>query len=218
MTIQPRLLQTTAVLAAISLSCSNCANTQDGRLTQAQGTGLGALAGGALGAGIGALTGDSRNVARGAIIGAAIGTAAGFGYGTHVANQKAKYASVEAWLDACIADARAKRSAATAYNQRLGRELTRLQREVASARAAGDKSRLKSLKSEIQRERKAAEKETDGFRKESELQRGAIQQAGGKGGSRLSSLRSTASGIDTQVSIMNKNTQRMAALESQTDV
>lgn len=218
MSSQTRFIKASAVLAAISLSCTNCAPTQDGQLAQAQGTGLGALGGAALGAGIGALTGNSNDVARGAMIGGALGGAAGFAYGSHVAQQKSKYASTEAWLDACIVDAKKKRSAAVAYNDRLGRQLARLQREVAAAKAAGDKGRLRSLNREIRAERTAAQKEVTAFNKETQLQRSAIQEAGGKGGSRLSSLRSTTSGIETQVSQINKKTQSMAALESQTDV
>ena len=217
-TIISRYGKSTAACVLITFGLSHCAATEDGQLAQAQGAGIGAAGGALLGAGIGALTGNSSDVARGALIGAALGGAGGFAYGTHVANQKAKYASTEAWLDACISDAEKKRSAAIAYNNRLNNELARLQREVNTARAAGDKKQLSSLKRQIASERSAAQKEANNYAKEVEVQRGAIKEAGGSGGSRLSSLRSTTNGIDSQVTTMNKNVQRLAALESQTDV
>ena len=75
--------------------------------------------GAALGAGLGAATGGGRGAAIGAATGAAIGGAAGFAYGTHVANQKAKYARAEDRLDACIASARGYKRHAYAVNQKI---------------------------------------------------------------------------------------------------
>lgn len=202
-------------LAAVTLLSSNCADMNDRQLTQAQGAGIGAGAGALIGGIIGH---QSGNALEGAAIGGAIGGLGGLAYGTHVANQKAKYASAEAWLDACIADASKKRSAAVAYNKRLNGELARLEREVRSAQASNDKARLKQLNGEIRREKAAADQEVKNFSKEAQLQRSAIQQAGSGGGSRVSTLRSTTDGIETQVSTMKKSSQRMASLASQTDV
>jgi hypothetical protein len=207
-----------ALCILIMFGLSQCATTEDGRLTQAQGTGMGAVGGALLGAGLGALTGNSEAVKKGALIGGAIGAAGGFSYGTHVANKKAQYKSTEEWLDACITNAEKKRTAAVAYNSRLNNEYARLQSEVKKAQMAGDKRKLSSLKRQIASERKAAEKEAVAFNKEAELQRGAIKEAGGKGGSRLRSLRTSTSGIESQVNSINSNVQRVAALESQTDV
>jgi uncharacterized protein YcfJ len=204
-----------AIFTGITLGVTQCANTQDGRLTQAQGAGMGAVGGALLGAGIGALSGNSDAVKKGALIGAALGTAGGFAYGSHVANKKANYASTEKWLDACIADAESKRKAAVAYNSRLSNQLARLQKEVRMAKAAGDKAKLATLKREIVSERTAAQKEVKAFSKEAELQRGAISQAGGQGGSRLQTLKTSTSGIESQVSTMNRNYQSLASLESQ---
>lgn len=199
-----------AVFTIITMGATQCASTEDGRLAQGQGTAIGAIGGGLLGAAIGGR--------QGAMIGAAIGGASGFAYGTHIANKKAQYKSTEEWLDACITQAETKRKEAVAYNSRLNNQLARLQKEVRTAKAAGDKSKLASLKREIRSERAAAEKQATVFKKEAEMQRGAINQANGEGASRLKTLRSSTSGIETQVSTMNKNVQRYAALESQTDV
>jgi len=202
--------QRIAALSIVTLLCAQCAATDDGRLTQAQGTAIGSAGGALLGAAIGGR--------QGALIGAAIGGAGGFAFGSHVANKKAQYKSTEEWLDACIAEAESKRKAAVAYNKRLSNELARLQREVNVAKAEGDKRKLASLKRQISRERNAAQKEAASFSKEAELHRGAIKEAGGTGGSRISSLRTSTSGIETQVTSMNRNIERLAALESQTDV
>jgi len=206
----PRCVKHLAVFALITFGATQCASTPDGRKTQGQGT--------AIGAGAGALVGGLLGGKEGALWGAGIGAAGGFAYGTHVANKKAQYKSTEAWLDACIAQAESKRKAAVAYNGKLDRRLGQLQREVRAAAAARDKAKLASLKREIATERKAAQDQATAFGKEAEMQRSAIKQAGGEGSSRLSSLRQSTSGIETQVSIMNKGVKRYAALESQTDV
>jgi uncharacterized protein YcfJ len=199
-----------AVFTLITLGTTQCASTSDGQLAQAQGTGIGALGGGLLGAAIGGR--------QGALIGAAIGGAGGFAYGTHIANRKAQYKSTEEWLDACITQAESKRREAVAYNQKLNNRLAALQKEVRMAKSSGDKNKLASLKRTIASEKSAAQKQATAFSKEAELQRGAIKQAGGEGASRLKSLRTSTSGIETQVSTMNRNVERYAALESQTDV
>jgi len=199
-----------AVFLAITIGGTQCANTSDGRLAQGQGTAIGA-GGGAL---IGALLGGRK----GALIGAAAGGLAGFAYGTHIANKKAQYKSTEEWLDACIAQAKSKRNEAVAYNHQLNNKLASLEREVRMAKASNDKAKLVTLKREIGTEKAAAQKQASAFSKEAEMDHSAIKQAGGQGGSRLSTLRESTNGIETQVSIMNKGVQRYAALESQTDV
>jgi len=199
-----------AALSLVTLFCAQCAATDDGRLTQAQGAAIGSAGGALIGAAIGGR--------QGALIGAAIGGAGGFAYGSHVANKKAQYKSTEEWLDACIAEAESKRKAAVAYNQRLSNRLAQLQREVNQAKAAGDQRQLASLRREISREHNAAKKEAATLSKEAELHRGAIREAGGAGGSRISSLRTSTTGIETQVSTMNRNIERLAVLQSQTDV
>jgi len=204
-----------AAFTFISVGLTQCAGTEDGNTTQAQGAGLGALGGAMLGAGIGAIGGNSDSVRRGALIGATVGGVGGFAYGTHIANKKASYRSTEEWLDECISQAESKRRAAVAYNSRLSNQLARLQREVRLAKAAGDRNKLSSLKREISSERSAAQKETSNFSKEAQANRSAIQQAGGSGGSRLKSLRTSTSGIETQVATMNKTTQSLANLENQ---
>jgi hypothetical protein len=204
----PRCLKHLAAFALITFGTTQCASTPDGRKTQAQGS--------AIGAGAGAIVGGLIGGRAGALWGAGIGGAGGFAYGTHVANKKAQYKTTEAWLDACIVEAESKHKAAIACNDKLDRRLGQLQREVRAAAAASDKAKMASLKREIATDRKDAQEQAAAFGKEAEMQRSAIKQAGGEGSSRLSSLRQSTSGIETQVSIMNKRVKHYAALESQT--
>ena len=115
---------------------SGCANIKDdGTRTRVEGAGtgavIGAVAGGILGQIIG---GDTKGTLVGAAIGAAVGGAGGYAYGDHVANQKAKYAQEEDWLDACIAQAQLKNQELVAYNKDLRTQIKSLQRETASLR------------------------------------------------------------------------------------
>ena len=205
-----RHVKNLAVFTLMTFGATQCASTSDGRKTQGEGTLIGAAGGGLIGAALGGK--------KGALWGAGIGAAGGYAYGTHIANKKAQYKSTEAWLDECIVQAESKRKEAVAYNNKLDNRLAELQREVRTAAAARDKAKLASLKREISTERAAAQQQANAFGKEAELQRSAINQAGSEGSSRLSSLRQSTSGIETQVSIMNKGVKRYAALESQTDV
>lgn len=199
-----------ACVTLISLSLSNCAQTADGRLAQGQGTGIGALGGGLLGYALGGRDG--------AIAGAALGGTAGFAYGTHIANKKAQYSSTEKWLDACISDAESKRRSAVAYNNKLDGRLAQLQREIRSAKAANDRSKLAALKKEIGTEKSQAIQQRNVFKKEASLQREAIRSAGSESPSKVRLLQNSTSGIETQAVGINKRVERYAALENQIDV
>jgi hypothetical protein len=128
---------------------AGCAQTQDGRNTQMQGTAIGAVGGALVGGLLGYAVGGRDGAVRGAIAGAAVGGTAGFAYGTHVARQKAKYASAERWLDACIADARKANQQAYAYNDQLSKRVAALESRAKAAMASGNRSELRRVKSEI---------------------------------------------------------------------
>jgi hypothetical protein len=89
-----------------------------------EGTTAGAATGGVIGGVIGGLVsmGSPSYIAQGAIIGAQVGGHGGYAYATSVANKKARYASEEVWLDACIAEARETTEKSVAYNQ-LARQI-----------------------------------------------------------------------------------------------
>lgn len=149
-------LALTVLLPLSSIFYAGCAQSADGRKTQAQGTAIGAVGGAILGGLLGAATGNRSNIARFAAVGAAAGGAAGFAYGTAVAKRKAQYARAEAWLDSEIALARQANGRAYAYNRSLRSRIASLEARARAARAAGNRSQLNAIKGEIAQVQKDA--------------------------------------------------------------
>ncbi len=104
-------------------------NNQDLSGMKARTTVEGGLTGAAVGAAAGALVAAmvGFNPAKGAAIGAAIGAPLGVAAGVYVANQKAKYATEEQYLDACIAEARQ-------YNEEARKDVEYMQGYIARER------------------------------------------------------------------------------------
>lgn len=197
-----------------ALALNACAPTEDGRLAQAQGAGIGAAGGGVLGAIIG---NNSRlGTGRGALVGAAIGGTAGYAYGTHVANQKAKYKTTEQWLDACIADAEKKRHAAVAYNRAMDNRLAQLRGKVRVAKAEGNQDELKQLKQQILAEHSKAEEQMALVNKEIKVQQVAVKEGGTS--PRTSELRAKLGDLDSANASTKKSAQSLAQLGNSTGV
>lgn len=197
----------TALLISQLASCTNIKD--DGTRTRTEGALAGAVLGGALGAVIGAQSGDAG---RGALLGAALGGGAGLAYGNHVANKKARYASEEQWLDACIAQARATNQRARSYNSRLSSRISRLRSEIASAKASGNTSLLREKKAEIinlQRETNQQIKQVDG---EISSQQNVLGQASSP------SLRQEVISLKGTRGNMSDNYDRLASLNREIDV
>jgi gas vesicle protein len=207
------------VSAMVTLAMlTSCAETQEGRTTQAQGAGLGALLGAALGAGIGAATGGGEGAARGAIAGALIGGSAGFVYGTHVANQKAKYARAEDWLNACIASARGYRRHAYAVNQKLSSRIASLEKRSKTARASRDKAAVTQIRNEIATLRQQARAETKTLDTEVAAQQNALNDSAARNSSRYGELKQSVSELKSTKAQLGENYSRLAALENQTNI
>ncbi|MDR2124222.1 MAG: hypothetical protein LBP38_04470 [Desulfovibrio sp.] len=120
------------ILTALCGSLSGCANIQDDATrTKTEGTLVGAGVGAAVGAGIGALVGGRSGALLGAGIGAAVGSMIGLAAGAHVADKKASYATEEAWLDDCIAQAKKSNDELKAYNTQLTAEIKQLDKQTA---------------------------------------------------------------------------------------
>jgi hypothetical protein len=113
-------------LGLLSIFIVGCANMTDRQKTQAQGAGVGTLAGAAVGASLGAIFGGERGAAIGAAVGGGAGLLAGTAFGTHVANQKEKFAREEDYLDAVITSARQVNNEAKQYNVSLANEINTL--------------------------------------------------------------------------------------------
>jgi len=159
-------LAVSLLLVVATLFNTGCAETRDGRKTQAQGTAIGAAGGAILGALVGVASGNRRNVGGYAAAGAVAGGAAGFAYGTVVAKRKARYARAEQWLDQEIALARRANNRAYAYNSSLKSRLANLQARAKAARTAGNRAAVKSEIAQLQRgaaqqARSEAQTETD---------------------------------------------------------
>ena len=127
------------VLTLILLAgCTNIRN--DRTRTKVEGTATGAAAGGILGGVIGGVVslGSPTYIAQGAIIGAQVGGHAGYAYATSVANKKAQYASREAWLDACIAEAKTTTEKSRDYSKLARQIIARQEREIAAVLKKGE--------------------------------------------------------------------------------
>jgi hypothetical protein len=142
--IVPRKIVALALSVAIpssSLLLSGCASSSDGKLAQAQGTGIGMLGGAA----VGFLLGGQKGAAAGAVAGGA----AGYAYGTKVAKRKARYAKTEQWLDREIALAREANQKAVAYNRVLGERISILEKRIEAARVSGSQRKIEAVKVSI---------------------------------------------------------------------
>ncbi len=185
--------------------CTNIQN--DGTRTRTEG----ALAGSVIGAGLGAIIGNqSGSAGQGALIGAAAGGLAGLAYGNHVANKKSRYASEEAWLNACIAQARSTNASARSYNSKLSSRIGELRKQIASG-SAQQKQAAKKAIVQLQREANSELKKVDS---EIKAQQGALGQTKN---ARASSLRQEISGMQTTRSSMKANIDRLASLGNSVD-
>jgi len=196
---------------ASALAFGGCAATQDGQMAQAQGTGIGALLGGIAGYAIG---GD----ATGALVGAAIGGTGGFLYGTHIANKKAQYANAEAWLDACIAEARTTNQNAIAKQQQLRNQLAALETRAKNAKVANNARELRAVKSELAKVQTQMQNESQNLEKQSSNFNQALADPDAKNSSRVGGLRSAVSQIDQTRASYQGDLKRVAALNSTLDV
>ncbi len=197
---------------------SGCAETQEGRTTQAQGAGIGALLGAAVGAGLGAATGGGEGAARGAVAGALIGGTAGFVYGTHVANQKAKYARAEDWLNACIASARGYRRHAYAVNQKLSTRIASLEKRSRAARASHDKAAVTQIHNEIAGLKQEAKTESKNVDNEVAAQQNALSDSSARSSSKYGELKQSVGSLKETRAELGQNVSRLAALENQTNI
>ncbi|MBE1425766.1 uncharacterized protein YcfJ [Desulfomicrobium macestii] len=158
------------VLVVVLLVCAllpGCATMSDQNRTKAEGTGVGAVVGGLLGFAIGG--------GRGAAIGAAAGAGLGFLVGNEIAKRKQAYASTEDFLDAEIANTQEFNKTAIAYNAKLSKDVTALEKQSKTLRAQYDKGTvdkkvLVAKSDELQKKIDASKKLEDTLAKELEVQ------------------------------------------------
>lgn len=206
-------LRFTTLAVIGSMMLSSCATTADGRLTQAQGTGIGAILGGLAGAGLGALAGGGSNIGRYAAIGAAMGAAGGFAYGTSVAQKKASYANQEDFLAYAIGEAEKRNADAAAYNRKLEGEVNALEQRARSQPAAPNEQ--KKLKLELDGRLASNQKQDTKLAAQIKDLNEAAQ---GTSGRNASSLRSEISKLEAKKSALQKYNQRLAASKGRLSV
>lgn len=213
-------------MLCVVLAMSGCANIKDDATrTKAEGAGtgavIGAVAGGLLGQIIG---GDTKGTLVGAAIGAAVGGAGGYAYGNHVANQKAKYAQEEDWLDACIAQARQKNQEIVAYNQDLRQQIDKLKQETAALEQQYKKkktriAKLKEKKAATDSLLDSANKELASAKQELEAQQSVRTDAEKSGkGDFVVSLDSEIAQLKGNIQELEKRTEELASMSASMSV
>ena len=202
------LIRSSAAIAAAAFLAS-CANIKDDQTrTRAEGTLAGSLIGGGLGAIIGHQSG--RGV-EGALIGAAAGGLVGLAVGDHVARKKSRYASQEAWLDACISHAEQVNRSAISYNNSLRNKISGLESRLAAAKRSGDKAEMRRVKQAVVVLQKETSQQVKVVDSEIQEQKTVVSQTGSSGlSSRVTTLRSTRSSLSS-------SQERLADLGNQAD-
>lgn len=203
----------TRSVLVVMMAATLMTGCDDGTRTRAEGAGVGAVAGGVLGAIIG---NQSGNAGSGALIGAAIGGLGGLAYGDHVARKKAAYAKTEDYLDACIAQAVAVNQAAYEYNVSVEAKIRRLEKEIAAAKAAGDRTKLKNLKQEVASTSRACENQISTVSSEIKQQNYAAREA--EGASNSGKLETQITKLESSRDRLEGNNDRLASLSNQIDV
>lgn len=129
-----KIMKTVFLLLLIGVFIPGCAGMSDQNRTKAEGTTVGAVAGGLLGLVIGG--------EKGAAIGALAGAGVGFLAGNEIAKRKKAYASNEDFLNAEIAGTQEFNSTTLAYNKKMTKDIAVLQKESKHLRARYDKGKV----------------------------------------------------------------------------
>lgn len=191
------------IIIVISLGMTGCTqpNMTDSQQTKAEGTGVGIL-GGAL---LGSLVGGKK----GAAWGAALGGVAGYAYGSHVANEKAKYARKEDWLNACISSAQKVNRSTRSYNAKLSRKIADTKRLVRLYKQnKASKSQMRAQKKLIDSERRTANKMLKNAQNELKAQQRVLRDAKKMG------KKAEARRLEEQIRILKRENSK---LKSQTN-
>jgi hypothetical protein len=212
------------MVALVCGSLPACTNIKDDETrTKTEGTLTGAGVGAVVGAIIGAVLDGGRGAARGAAIGAGAGGVAGYAYGSHVANQKANYASREEWLDACLVQTEQAHRTTAEYNARLRGDLARLDKETRALETAYKQGKVQrsSLRAEEKLIRqRIAETEQLIQRAEAEigLQNSVVQEArAGGNDDKAARLEAEVRGLREQVDQLKDQSAQLAAMSHRMD-
>jgi DNA repair exonuclease SbcCD ATPase subunit len=204
--------------AALLAGCAT-----DRERTQAEGTGAGALIGAGLGAAIGALAGGGRGAAIGAGAGAAAGALGGYALGTHVANQKEKFARQEDYLDAVIASAQQTNEQTQQYNAALRNDINALDRETTSLVQQYNRKVLAKVALQKEEQRLAAkiseaQKQLQKVGRELDIQRQVLAQERGQAPEHLKRLQTQVTELERNKAELEQHINRLASLKTRVAV
>lgn len=210
-----RKLFVTIILTCFVLQLSGCAGIQnDGDRTRAEGAAAGTAGGAAIGALIGQIVGgDTASTLIGASIGAISGLISGYFYGDHVANQKAKYAKEEDWLDACLVVAKESNSQIKSCNKLLKEKITFLKKEISNIKSVySDKKKREEkmlvAKTDIDNQLYSAEEALTAAKAELDAQNSVVADA------RKNGQKDYAEDFDSEIKALKASIKE---LESRTD-
>jgi hypothetical protein len=207
-------------ITVISFCFTGCATTGgDRQQTQQEATAVGAGVGALLGALVGAAIGnDSMGVAIGAAVGGIGGAIAGQAYGTHIANEKEKFASEEEWLNECIASAEKINKETRLYNQALASEITDLDNQCAQLsekykHKSVTKQSMSTKKGQIDAKKTEVEEKIKRVQFEVENQEKVLADANKKGKTGYAeTLNEKISALNQQIKELESHTEALASL------
>ncbi len=196
-----KLMMVFSLVAALALApaCAHLA-TDRGR-TQAEGAAVGLGIGAIVGAGVGALIGGRSGALKGVWLGGLAGLISGLIYGNHVADKKEKYATEEAWLADCLAQAKKSNEEAIAYNEQLKTAL-------AAYSAKAEKSDARAIKDVLDMNKKVMAS----LDEEVTSQRKAVSLS--NPGSQSQELQTQIAALEKQKAELEKNNKELAAIHS----
>ena len=202
-----------------------CANIQDdGTRTRTEGALVGTGVGAAAGAAIGGAVGGRGGALVGLGIGAGVGLIAGLFVGAHIAEQKSKYASEEAWLDACLNQAEESNNKLRQYNADLQKQIVVMDKDIKNMQAAYDaktvdKNALVAERKKIEKQIAQNEEVIKGIDAEVAGQAKVLADArANKKGEEAALLDAEIASLQRQKAKLEESNQKLAAMSSRISV
>lgn len=207
-------------------SVGGCTNIKDDQTrTKTEGTAVGAGAGAVIGGILGQLIGgDTAGTLIGAAVGALAGSAAGYAYGSHVANEKSKYAKREDWLNACIASAQKVNADTRAYNNQLAKNVQKLDAETKNLAQAyknrkAKQSQLAAEKKKIDKQMASAKEMLDRAKAELDMQENVLADAEKNGNKKhATALDKQIEQLKAQIGELEGHTESLASISARMSV
>ena len=211
------------LILTVSL-CTGCANIKDDATRErVEGIFWGAALLGGTGLIIGLLTGDKKAVLVGPLVGMTVGALIGLAYGNHVVSQKKKFASEEAWLNACTVEARKVNRDLASYKKKLSSEINTTKKEVAVLQknrknAQSKQTELKAKQEKVKKMQASTEEKLKLAKRELEAQQIARfmsdEAKKNKNGDHVLSMNSEMETLKANIAELEKRTETLAALSA----